>query len=121
MKKPKGIAEEGPKASNRKPSLRTGCLAATGITLGIIMTGLIVSWDSDEKRRCVDANNVVVAEEYCTAQDSSTSHTSGTTHSGFFWYYGGSGHTMGTTATGGGYVSRGGFGSSSSSHASAAG
>ncbi|MHC1743430.1 MAG: hypothetical protein AB9873_10420 [Syntrophobacteraceae bacterium] len=91
----------------------------TGVTLGVIMSALIATGCGDEKKRCVDANNVVVAEDYCKDQSSSTTH--GTTYSGYRYYYGGSGHTIGSVAQSGGYVSRGGFGSSSSTHASAAG
>lgn len=92
----------------------------TGVTLGVIMSALIATGCGDEKKRCVDANNVVVAEEFCKDQGS-TGTTHGTTYSGYRYYYGGSGHTIGSVAHSGGYVSRGGFGSSSSSHSSSAG
>lgn len=93
----------------------------TGITLGVIMSALIATGCGDENRRCVDASNVVVAEEYCKGTDDSGGRPSGSTVSGYRYYYGGSGHTIGSVAHGGGYVARGGFGRSSFSRISSSG
>jgi hypothetical protein len=81
-----------------------------------------------EMQRCVDKNNVVVADNLCSAQQNQTAPAYGG-GGGFFpypyrWYYGGyGGYGMGSPVTGGGFApvaghayasstTRGGFGSS---------
>lgn len=86
---------------------------STSITIGLVLSALVVAGCGDD-RRCVDANDIVVLDDYC--EDDSPMRTS---H--HHWYYGGTGRTVGHKATGGSYhsVSRGGFGSTGAMHASA--
>jgi hypothetical protein len=88
----------------------------TSITIGVVLSALVIA-GCGEDRRCVDANDIVVMDDYC--DDDSPSRSS--SHR---WYYGGhGGYNVGHRATGGSYhsVSRGGFGSTAAAHASSGG
>lgn len=116
------------------------------IVIGVAMTALIVAGcgagNPDRTGRCVDRNNVVVADAYCRDDDSKDrGWTGGGYGGGFHYYYGGSGYARGETARGGtltpargfsgrvsgflhgtaskiGSVTRGGFGGSAAAHGS---
>lgn len=88
---------------------------STSITLGLIMSAVIISGCGDDER-CLDPNGVVVADDNCR-EDSSRS-TSGSRVGpgyGYRWYYGGRGVSVGEKASGGSYV-RSGFGKFASAH-----
>lgn len=88
----------------------------TSITLGFIMSAVIVT-GCGEQRRCVDANGIVVADEQCKEGTSGTSRSG---YTGTRWYYGGTRGGVGTSVSGGSFTptSRGGFGSLASFHGS---
>ena len=76
-----------------------------------------------QMKRCVDQNNVVVADSLCEKQPGQQNNNNYYHPGGLFrWYYGGmGGYSPGATVSGGGYApvsgasystSRGGFGSS---------
>lgn len=75
----------------------------------------------DDKKRCVDANGVVVDDGKCHEEEKEK--TQGRTGSGYHWYYGGTGYGQGQRASGGSLhsVSRGGFGRMASLHGSSGG
>ncbi len=92
----------------------------TSITLGVIMSAVILTNCGDD-RRCVDTGGIVVPEQLCSEDDDDGGSSSA--GRSFRWYYGGDGGRIGSKATGGSYTSvrRGGFGSSIFSHTSGGG
>jgi hypothetical protein len=92
---------------------------STGITLGLVMSTLIMA-GCDDKTRCVDANGVVVEDGKCREEEKKKEQ--GHSSSGFHWYSGGTGYQVGERASGGTHsVSRGGFGRSAALHGSSGG
>ena len=87
----------------------------TSITLGFIMSAVIVS-GCGEQRRCVDANGIVVTDEQCQEDTTGTRRSS----TGSRWYYGGSRGGIGSRVSDGSFESssRGGFGRLASFHGS---
>lgn len=102
-----------PRFPRRSREIRLGLLLA-------VAAGLLAC----ERRRCVDANGVMVEDERCAEPDGGVGHAGGA-----HWYYYGSGRrystwsyfwsggtSHGTSAGHSSSVSRGGFGHAGASH-----
>jgi hypothetical protein len=93
---------------------------STGITLGLIMSTLILA-GCDDNTRCVDANGIVVEDGKCREEEKKKEQ--GRSSGGFHWYAGGTGYRVGERASGGSLhsVSRGGFGRLAALHGASGG
>ncbi|MDE3198384.1 MAG: hypothetical protein KGN84_18690 [Acidobacteriota bacterium] len=85
------------------------------VDLFLLLSAASALTDCNRSRRCVDANNLVVDDRYCSGAPSSAYV--------YHWYYGGSGGGVGARATGGSFTpsesgtAHGVFGSAGEAHA----